>query len=252
MMGRGYRRRGIGTAVMLLTVVVLTVALGIVTYYLMAPRVEDAVRQNQWEGIDVLEKYRENADMVGWLQVEGTCINYPVMRGESYLRRDFSGNRSQSGSLFVEDDWDEDDMCTLIYGHNMWMYGTMLNPLHEFTDSGFFGRHRKIKLYVVDEDGLDAEKRTYEIICCVRTRVDQWNYASCQYIFGDDELSGFLEECMDKAVNKRETAAFWEEAVVLSTCSYHVKGGVGRLLLVGGLVKRESQTRLDPMLSDKT
>ena len=115
-----------------------------VTLFCMAglPRMEDAAAQKKWEGLDLLEKYQENRDMVGWLQVEGTNINYPVMRGEDYLYRDFRGHYDASGSLFVEDGWTDKDLCTLIYGHNMWMYGTMFNPLHKFTEEMFFCRNR--------------------------------------------------------------------------------------------------------------
>ena len=213
------------------------------------PRVETAVEQKKWQGLDLLKKYRENNDMVGWLQVEGTDINYPVMRGEAYLYRNFSRENDDSGSLFVEEDWSEQDLCTLVYGHNMWMYGTMFNPLHRFATPGFFRKNRTIRFYAIREGGLSVEKRTYEIAFCIRTRVDEWNYASCRYIRTGEELAAFARECERRAVQKRaggesvsvESGAF----IVLSTCSYHVRGGKGRLLLVGKLTDRTEQTQID-------
>lgn len=214
-----------------------------------APTVEDAVEQNKWEGLDLLKKYRENTDMAGWLQVDGTKINYPVMRGEAYLYRSFRGDYDASGSLFVEDDWAEEDVCTLVYGHNMWMYGTMFNPLHSFAENEFFTKNREIRFYAVKDAGASAEKRTYKIIFCIKTRVDEWNYASCRYICSDEELTAFAEECGSRAVQRWESAEDFVgecgELIVLSTCSYHVSGGKGRLLLVGKLTDRTEQTRID-------
>ena len=213
------------------------------------PRLEAAAEQKKWEGLDLLDKYRENTDMAGWLQVEGTNINYPVMRGDDYLYRNFTGDYSDSGSLFVEEDWTEDDMCTLIYGHNMWMYGTMFNPLHSFAEKDFFQNNRTIRFYAIEDGGMSAEKRTYRIICCVKTRVDEWNYASCRYITSAEELAAFASECRSRAIQERDSADCGrdgcKEMIALSTCSYHVEGDAGRLLLVGELTDRTKQTRID-------
>ena len=214
-----------------------------------APRMENAAAQKEWKGLDILSKYRDNPDMIGWLQVEGTNINYPVMGNDIYLYRDFNGDHDDSGSLFVEEDWSEDDICTLIYGHNMWMDGTMFHELHRFIDPGFFSGNRTIRFYAVEQNGVSAEKRTYEILYCIRTRVDEWNYASCRYICSGGELAAFVEECGKRASRSwetdEETPDGWGELIVLSTCSYHVRGKKGRLLLVGGLTDKIEQTRID-------
>ena len=247
------RRAGRRGAAGLLAALVLLLAADAALFYMAGiPRVESAVEQKQWEGLDLLKKYRENPDMIGWLQVEGTAINYPVMGSDAYLHRNFAGDRDESGSLFVQDEWSTDDPCTLIYGHNMWMYGTMFNPLHNFAEGDFFRRNRTIRFYAIGDGGLSAEKRTYEIIYCIRTRVDEWNYASCRYICSGEELDAFASECAGRAVQKREPAESGEEEengcgnlIVLSTCSYHVSGDKGRLLVVGKLTDRREQTRID-------
>lgn len=237
------RRKSIAGLLIVLTVLLMTDAL--ILYWSSMPRLENAMAQRNWEGIDLLDKYRENQDMVGWLQIEGTGINYPVMRGEEYLHRNFKKERDASGSLFVEKDWSSECICTLIYGHNMWMYGTMLSPLHKFKEPEFFCRNRKIHLYVIQEGGQSAEKRTYEIFCCSKTSIDEWNYASCQYISSDEELRDFLDQCKYRAVQAMDMEYGSGSAVVLSTCSYHVKGGKGRLLVVGVMTGRTEQTKID-------
>ena len=192
---------------------------------------------------DLAGKYRENPDIIGWLQVDGTDIDYPVMRGEKYLYRDFSGGHDESGSLFVEDDWSFTDICTLVYGHNMWMYGTMFSQLHRFTDEEFFTDNRQITFYALNEDTMAVEKRTYRIICCARTSVDKWNYASCQYISSREELASFIQECRSRAALAEDPADGYEGAIILSTCSYRGEGKNGRLLVVGGLLNVKEQTK---------
>ena len=237
----------------ILAAVILMLAADVFLFYTAEiPRIENAAEQKQWEGLDLLAKYRENPDMAGWLQVEGTDINYPVMRSDAYLHRDFKGSYNDSGSLFVEEDWTEKDLCTLVYGHNMWMYGTMFHQLHRFREADFFRGNRTIKFYVIEDGGLSAEKRTYEIQCCSRTSVEEWNYASCQYICSEDELDAFERECRDRALQMRDGTAGYGGAIVLSTCSYHIRGGKGRLLLVGALTDRREQTKLDVKQRTKT
>ena len=249
--GRTSRRN----AARILTAILLFLAADVALFYMAGiPRVETAAQQRAWEGLDLLNKYRENPDMAGWLQVDGTNINYPVMKGDEYLFRNFAGEYDDSGSLFVAEDWTDEDLCTLIHGHNMWMYGTMFHPLHSFADDGFFRRNRTIRFYTVGEDGLSAEKRTYKIICCIRTRVDEWNYASCRKIAGGEDLDAFAAECRSRAVQEwiaEDTSERCGGLIVLSTCSYHVRGDRGRLLVVGELADRRAQTRIDVQQREK-
>jgi len=240
------------TADLLVLLLLILIIDGFLFCLMGLPRFEDAARQKEWEGLDLLKKYQENHDMVGWLQVDGTDINYPVMRGEKYLNRNFRGERSASGSLFVEEDWEDGDLCTLVYGHNMWMYGTMLHPLHRFKEERFFRENRTIRFYILADGGRNAEKRTYEIMCCSGTSVDQWNYASCQYICSQEELDAFAEECRARAIQQQASDSTCKEMIVLSTCSHHVRNGKGRLLVVGELTDRREQTRIDVLQPTKT
>jgi len=75
--------------------------------------------------------------------------------------------------------------------------------------------------------------------------VDTWNYASCQYIGSIEELNRFLNDCRSRAVQQTDTVFEAGQAIVLSTCSYHVRGGKGRLLLAGSLTSRREQTKID-------
>jgi len=95
--------------------------------------------------------FAKNKDMVGWLKIEGTNINYPVMQtGESdpeyYLTRTFEKKKSAHGTLFA--DWRADisepsDNIT-IYGHDM-KDDTMFAGLYDYLTDEFFEAHTKIQ-----------------------------------------------------------------------------------------------------------
>jgi len=87
-----------------------------------------------------------NEDIVGWLWIPGTDINYPVVQGESnysYLERDYTGARSNAGSIFMDsrNTPDFSDPNTILFGHNM-RSGRMFGSLKEFKEQEFVDEHR--------------------------------------------------------------------------------------------------------------
>ena len=91
---------------------------------------------------DLAELYAQNSDLIGWIEIEGTKIDYPVMQTpddpEYYLHRDFNREYSASGTPFLDSAsvvLPKDNAVTwnwLIYGHNM-KFGTMF--IHQPVDS---------------------------------------------------------------------------------------------------------------------
>ncbi len=89
--------------------------------------------------VDINKLKEENSDTVGWLQVEGTNINYPVVKAndnEYYLKHDFLKKNNRAGWIFMDyrNDLDNLDRNTIIYGHKMkdsTMFGTLSNLLQK-------------------------------------------------------------------------------------------------------------------------
>ena len=88
------------------------------------------------------EIYAENEDLVGWLQIDGTVINYPVLQSDSeedsqfYLTHSFAKKKDKNGSLFMDcrNDFVDRDTNIIIHGHNMKsgaMFGTLKNYLEQ-------------------------------------------------------------------------------------------------------------------------
>ena len=84
-------------------------------------------------------------DMVSWLTIDDTNIDYPVMQGRDnteYLNKDPFGEYSLSGSIFLDSRCSPDftDDYSLVYGHHM-EYGKMFGALDEFLDSSYLSAH---------------------------------------------------------------------------------------------------------------
>ncbi len=181
----------------------------------------------------VLEKYRalyqENGDLVGWLSIEGTDIDYSVMQREDdeyYLHHDFYGEESRYGCLYVKGQADVDTPGTnfIIYGHNM-KDGSMFGDLDLYRKESFWREHPRISF-----DTL-YEERTYEIIAVFRSRVyqpeeDVFKYYQFYQADNQEEFSWFYENIKELSLyDTGVTAAFGDTFLTLSTCAYHVEDG---------------------------
>lgn len=190
------------------------------------------------DGHVILKKYtdlyRENEDIAGWLSVEGTRIDYPVMQCEDdeyYLHHDFYGEESKYGCLYVRSKADlEDGTNFVIYGHNM-KDGSMFGDLDLYQQESFYLEHPLISF-----DTL-YEERTYEILAAFPSQVydedaEEFKYYQFYEAETEEEFNEFYENI--KALSLYDTgvtAEFGDTFLTLSTCAYHVNDG--RFVVVG-------------------
>lgn len=148
------------------------------------------------------------SDMVGWITMDDTNIDYPIMQGEdntAYLNKDPYGKFSLSGSIFLDSRNNSafTDEYSLIYGHHM-EYGVMFGALDDYLDEDYLNSHRHGQL-LVGRDG----KVMYELEAFYAMSAD----AKDDFIFNPEnyeELYSFLrEKGMD--INHR--------VLCLSTCA---------------------------------
>lgn len=82
--------------------------------------------------------FEKNSECIGWIYIEGTNVNYPVMHTpdnpQKYLRKNFDGEYSQSGVPFLDARCSADGGTTIIYGHNM-KNGTQFFDLKKYLDA---------------------------------------------------------------------------------------------------------------------
>ena len=95
-----------------------------------------------------------NLDVVGWLTVDDTHIDYPVVQGENdmeYINKDVYGEFALPGSIFLScvNSRDFSDPYSLVYGHHM-ANGAMFGDIVEFVNKDYFDTHTTGTLYLPD------------------------------------------------------------------------------------------------------
>ena len=177
--------------------------------------------------------YEENRDLVGWLSIEGMKIDYPVMQNgddKYYLHRDFYGNDSKYGCLYVRKQADLDAGTNfIIYGHNM-KDGSMFGELDMYLKESFYKEHPTISF-----DTL-YEERTYEIVAVFRSQVynaddDVFKYYQFYEADTQEEFEDFYGNIKELSLyDTGVEAEYGDTFLTLSTCAYHVPDG--RLVVV--------------------
>lgn len=173
--------------------------------------------------------YKYNSDFVGWIKIEDTDIDYPVMQSmyaeEYYIYRDYEKNSSSAGTLFVDTQSDlvmSDNI--LIYGHNMHT-GKMFHDLLEYEDEEFYKKHKTFTFNTIHGDG------TYEVIAAFRTQIYDVNYTGFKYYqffdaASEEEFMDYVKNCVSLTpytiVNDVE---YGDQLLTLSTCAYHTTNG---------------------------
>jgi len=116
--------------------------------------VAEEIKTKRMLQVETLKK--ENSDIVGWLEIEGTNINYPILQGKDndyYLTHNYKGEKIYGGSLFLDKDYDFSIPSTnlLIYGHRN-EKGLMFEDLIKYQDEEFYKKHTKIRFTTENED----------------------------------------------------------------------------------------------------
>ncbi|WP_455500816.1 class B sortase [Gemmiger sp.] len=155
-----------------------------------------------------------NPDVRGWLTVDGTNIDYPVVQGATnmdYINRDVYGDFSLSGAVFLDsrNAADFTDNYSILYGHHM-ENGAMFGDVSKFADADFFAAHPAGTLSLPDA------AYTIELFACVEADAyDSAVYAPEQYAADAGPLLAYVKA---HAVQWRDPGADGP-VVALSTCA---------------------------------
>lgn len=183
--------------------------------------------------LTVLEKYAEDAeknpDMFGWIQIEGTKIDYPVMHTpddpEKYLYKSFNGWPTASGSLFIDAKCSSDSDNLIIYGHNI-KNGTMFNSILKYENIDYFNEHPVVKFDTI------YQEQEYEVMSAFYDRVYYKSetdvFKFYQFIDAEDEahFNSAVQTLKDKSIyDTGITAEYGDQLIMLVTCAYHTENG---------------------------
>lgn len=191
------------------------------------------------ENLTVLPEYeailQENQDFAGWITIEGTKIDYPVMLTKSdadyYLMRNFNRQDDINGILFMDARTNLEQRSTniIIYGHNM-KSGEMFGGLKSYLNEDYWLEHQQISFDTIYESG------TYEIFAVCLAQVQYQNEDGFRYY---DFIQADSEEAFQEYLDNIEQLSvfmgtdmpvYGDELLTLSTCNNYVEDG--RLFLV--------------------
>lgn len=182
---------------------------------------------------EVLEKYKnllnKNKKLIGWLQIDDTKINYPVMQttdNEYYLTHNMNQEYDKNGTIFMDKDCDVLKPSTnfILYGHNM-VSGQMFHKLEDYEKKEFCEKHPYINFDTIYETGI------YQVMYVFRSKVyseGEITFKYYQFIdaFSEQEFDSNMQEMAEMSLyDTGVTAQYGDQLLTLSTCDYQEKNG---------------------------
>ncbi len=188
--------------------------------------------------IEQLKKVQEqNQEIVAWLNIKGTQINYPVLQADNneyYLTRNYKKEYNSNGSIFLDCrySFERPSDNFLIYGHNN-NNGLMFDDLLAYEDKSYYESHPEINLTTTKEDA------TYKIIAVFKGQAYQENsendflYYNYVDFDNDEEYYNYIENCKKDSLYEIDTKIdHREKLLTLSTCEYSKKNGRFAILAI--------------------
>jgi len=193
--------------------------------------IEEQNKQEDEEITKIQKLYEENTDFIGWLEIENTNIDYPVMqtgkeRKDYYLYKNFYKEYSHMGTPYIA------EFCNVLESDNLIIYGhhikgnKMFGELEKYKKKNFYQEHKKIRFNTIYEN---AE---YEIIAVFKT-IAHTGFEYYKFYNADtkQEFDTFIKKCKELSFYSiEETAEYGDKLITLSTCEYSNKNG--RLVVV--------------------
>ena len=182
-----------------------------------------------------LEKLnKENNDIVGWIQIKDTNINYPVLQttdNDYYLSHNYLKESSKRGSIFLDKDVNINTSFNyLIYGHRS-KTKLMFEDLYNYTKKDFYLKNRIINFATLDNE------YEYEIVAVFYSKVYYQNesnvfrYYNYANITNAEDFNYYIEQVKKNNIyNNDIDVKYGDYLLTLSTCEYTQKNG--RLVIV--------------------
>lgn len=204
-----------------------------------APGIGDVMEEPDPELI-ALEKYaavhEQNSDFVGWVNIDGTNINYPVMQTidnpNFYLKRGFEKQYSNYGVPYAQEN------CALGISDNVVIYGHHMNNGSMFADLCKYEREDFYQEYPTIHFDTLSSLGQYEIVAVFKTvAYSEDGFKYYHFVDAEDETAfdAFISQCKDLALyDTGVNAEYRDKLLTLSTCEYSRTNG--RMVVVAKLI----------------
>jgi len=169
---------------------------------------------------EYLRLHSLNDDVVAWLTVPNTQIDYAVALGEDndyYLSHTLEGENSKAGAIFFDYRTDATLACRhlIVYGHNM-KAGTMFHDLGSYKYKEFFENNRIISLWT------GSEQRQYEVYAAFIAPEDV--YFIREKFRDDQHFLDYMTELRQYSKFPTDTVLEPDDQILtLVTCTYEEK-----------------------------
>ena len=169
-----------------------------------------------------------NSDVIGWIKIDGTNIDYPVMQnGDFYLHKNVYKEYSSHGTPYLANYCNVKSSDNLIiYGHHM-KDNTMFSQLEKYKNFNFYREHGFIKFYTI-EDGKTIEN-IYKVMLVFKTIAysdEGFRYYSYTNFQNEEDYEEFIENCRKlEFYDTGISGTHKDKYITLSTCEYSQKNG---------------------------
>lgn len=152
-----------------------------------------------------------NEDIVAWIEIENTPVNYPILKDNDnlyYLKHNFNKKYNSNGSIFTLNKDFIQDYEIVIYGHNM-RNKTMFSIIGNYLNTNFLKEHQIIKIYTENKNYIATIFSCYSI----GVNEESNNIRKLNY---EDRISYYKSKSNIDTENIEDTG----KIIKLSTCSY--------------------------------
>lgn len=192
------------------------------------PEPAEAPDDTVWPSADFEALQAINPDVVAWICIDGTNINYPVVQSSDnsyYLNRLFDGTLNSAGTIFMDyrNRQDLSDRNTVLYGHHM-KNGTMFQQITNYKQQEFYDHH-PVCLILTPNGNYKLE--------FFAGYITDMNDQSWKMEFeSEEEYAGWLQDAVSKSLfTSTVKPAAQDRVMTLSTCTYEYNDA--RFVLIG-------------------
>ncbi len=175
---------------------------------------EDVIIENNEEesiNIDWKKLRNTNKNIIGWIRIKDTNINYPILQDDEslkYLKHLYDGKYNENGSIFTINEKPFFDDITVLYGHNM-KNRTMFSELDKYMDRKFLEEHSIIEIYTENQN----YKATIFSCYSIGVNIEENNIKLLDF---NEEVEYYKK----KSKHSTSDVGKIEKILKLSTCSY--------------------------------
>lgn len=183
--------------------------------------------------------HEQNPDLFGWVKIEDTDIDYPVMHTpedpEYYLRRAFDKSDSISGVPFLDGESYLGCGNYIVYGHHV-TNGTVFATLLKYADKAFYDEHPIINFDTLEKEGRYVIIAVFYAHVYYQSDTDVFRYYNYPDLTDEETFNEYISQVKQASLyDIGISAQYGDQLLTLTTCSYHMDDG--RFVVVAKEIK---------------